>query len=665
MTSSTRAVLFATILLALSGVSLGQTAEGRSPGASATNYHVLPRSEDQALKVRMVGPSGGDVRSLVVHPQRPDRFFLGTADGQIFVSDDAGERWSPLVPGLGRRNLVVDNLHFDPRDPDTLYAGGWETRNSLGWLYKTTDAGRTWDEIPLGENNSSVRAVALSPADPDVIALGISEGVIITRDQGLNWTRITRGYRSLYNVESLAFDPIDSETLYVGTWRLGWKTTNLGKNWTPIHKGMAFDSDVFSLLVSPTNPSTLFSSACTGIYKSVDGGAQWTKLRNGLPKEAKRTRFLHFDPSDTDTVYAGTTVGLYKTSDSGMRWERLLKDVVVNAIAVHPSDPGTVLIGTDDAGVLRSRRAGLDFTASNNGFTARQVNRLASSADAQTYYAAVNADGRFGGFYFSRDQGENWEIFNRGLPENPPGIESILTSLTPGSVFLKTSKGIFRGRPGEVDWARLELREGVEVDDVVVDETERYLFFTNKDGLFRFDLQRRSLKQLGIDIYNGPFFSLLHAPAKQATFVGTEMGVFRSDDSGRNWAIRVKGLPYTSVNMLASGIEGPLFGLTPNGLYISSDWGENWTHASEFGSISLAEIKANPMKPSEVFGVDDDLGRVHSSRDGGKSWSVLDLGPKRSQVLTVHVTAFGSLLAGTVSDGLYLVTSTDNAAGGR
>ena len=64
--------------------------------------------QGQAL-VTHLGPFGGDVRSLAVHSQEPDVFFLGTSDGQIYVSKNSGENWSKLIPGLNRRHVVVDN----------------------------------------------------------------------------------------------------------------------------------------------------------------------------------------------------------------------------------------------------------------------------------------------------------------------------------------------------------------------------------------------------------------------------------------------------------------------------------------------------------------------------------------------------------------------------
>ncbi|MFH1964775.1 MAG: transcriptional regulator, partial [Acidobacteriota bacterium] len=62
-------------------------------------------------EISYLGPYGGDVRSLAIHPGQPDRLFLGTADGQIFISLDRGETWSRSA-GLKRRQLVLDSIVF-------------------------------------------------------------------------------------------------------------------------------------------------------------------------------------------------------------------------------------------------------------------------------------------------------------------------------------------------------------------------------------------------------------------------------------------------------------------------------------------------------------------------------------------------------------------------
>jgi len=212
-----------------------------------------------------LGPDGGDVRSLVVHPENPERIFLGTADGQVYVSRNAGREWEKVIPGLRRRDLAVDTLVFDPNDADTLYAAGWELKSDRGALFRTRDGGDTWERMELGKYQSSIRAVSVSPLNSDLIAVGITEGVLLSKNGGATWRRISRGYRSLHNVHSLVFDVAQEELLYVGTWRLAWKTPDLGKSWEPIHKGMYWDSDLFSIQIDPRDQAN--SNCETGSYE--------------------------------------------------------------------------------------------------------------------------------------------------------------------------------------------------------------------------------------------------------------------------------------------------------------------------------------------------------------------------------------------------------------
>ncbi len=606
-------------------------------------------------QVRIVGPYGGDVRSLAVHPGRPDTFFLGASDGQLFRSTDAGRNWTRLEPGLGRRNLVIDNLHFDPLDPDTLYAAAWETKSSSGFFFVTRDGGYSWSELPLGQYQSSVRAVAIAPTDPQVIALGISEGVILSEDGGRSWDRITRGYRSLHNVESLVFDPTDSQTLYVGTWRRGWKTTNRGRKWVAIHQGMAFDSDMFSLLVSPDDVSTLYSSACTGIYKSQDGGLRWSRLTNGLPKGANRARMIHLDPADSRVLYAGTTVGLFRSRDSGASFSPLVGDIVVNAIAVHPGDSRIVLVGTDDAGILRSVDGGRSFEASNRGFTHRHIEALASSPRSAMRFAAVASDGRHGGL-LCLDASHDWQFCGEGLPSGAITIRSIHPSVESDHVTLLTTRGVFRGAPGEKPFSQIPLSGKADIRRLAWAESEGAYFLAAESGLWRVSDSGGQPRKVTIPIYDGPVHSLIYAGGVNILYAGTDMGVFRSQDGGKTWSILSQGMPYASVELLHKDGER-IFASTTRGLFLSLDQGESWqlTQGAPVGEV--AAIASHRQSPQTVFAAEGMLGRLYRSDDGGRTWAPAVLGNRPSAISSLLLSSSGELLAGTLSDGLYSVGS--------
>ena len=129
-------VLLALLLVALSA----QFAFAADDDAAETLADPSKYSQDW----RTNGPPGGDVRSLVVDPTNPDRFYFGTLDGQIYTSFDSGRNWT-LLYNFNRPKLFIDAIIVDPRDSQTLYAGAHRHKEP-GGFFKSTDGGRTWRE---------------------------------------------------------------------------------------------------------------------------------------------------------------------------------------------------------------------------------------------------------------------------------------------------------------------------------------------------------------------------------------------------------------------------------------------------------------------------------------------------------------------------------------
>jgi photosystem II stability/assembly factor-like uncharacterized protein len=220
-----------------------------------------------------VGPPGGDVRSLAADPRNPERLYLGTADGVVYRSDDAGLRWQRQSPGFPLRGASIDDILVTPSG--TLLAGYWEIAGSGGGVAISEDEGRTFKVLP-GIAGQSVRAITLAPKNPDIVVAGTIAGLFRSRDLGRTWTRISpEGHDELRNVESVVIDPTDPNVIYAGTWHLPWKTTDGGATWRPIQSGMIDDSDVFTVTVDRRDPKILYATACSGIYRSADGAARW------------------------------------------------------------------------------------------------------------------------------------------------------------------------------------------------------------------------------------------------------------------------------------------------------------------------------------------------------------------------------------------------------
>jgi len=331
------------------------------------NASLLAESEWKSL-----GPEGGDVRSLAYDPNSPDRIFLGTSAGQLYLSTDGGGNWTRLARLGSSDSYVLDNILIDPGDPRTMYVSAWDVEREGGDIFRTRDGGRSW-QVLEGMRGRAARAMAMAPSDPRVLVVGTPDGVFRTSDGGSTWQRISPQYHAeIRNLRSAAIDPIDPSVLYVGTSHLPWKTSDGGLSWGQMNQGIIDDSDVFSIVVDRNRPATVYASACSGIYKSENGGAQFRKVQ-GIPYSARRTRVLQQDPVNSNVVYAGTTEGLWKTLDAGATWKRMTApNYIVNDILIDPRNPERVLLATDRSGVLMSLDGGQTFHAANHGFpTAR------------------------------------------------------------------------------------------------------------------------------------------------------------------------------------------------------------------------------------------------------------------------------------------------------
>src|SRR5438045_6281235 len=199
---------------------------------------------------KITGPTGGDVRGLVVDPNDADRFYIGTLDGQIYTSTDGAHNWRLLV-NFNRPRLFVDHMIVDPRNSKVIYVATHRHKES-GGFFKSTDGGLTWRDAPE-LRNEALHSLAQSESNPNILLAGTITGIFRSTDSGETWSPLPTGALAAavaqqrgdkeVDVESLAIDPRNSNVIYAGTWYLPYKSTDGGQTWRVIKKGMIDDSD--------------------------------------------------------------------------------------------------------------------------------------------------------------------------------------------------------------------------------------------------------------------------------------------------------------------------------------------------------------------------------------------------------------------------------------
>jgi photosystem II stability/assembly factor-like uncharacterized protein len=636
-----------------------RTREGHSVLFSLLIAGLLVSASARAQSWIPVGVPGGNVRALAQDPQDTQRIYLGTAEGVLYRSDDGGLEWRRMDPGFPLRGCSLDDVVVDPRG--VVFVGYWEVHGSGGGVARSTDGGRTF-VLLKGIAGTSVRSLALSPSDPHVIAAGTLTGVFLSRDGGQAWARITpKDHPDLRNIESLAFDPTDPQVIYAGTWHLVWKTLDGGATWMPAHRDMIDDSDVMTLTIDHLHPQTVYATACTGIYRSTEGAMRWTKL-TGIPYSSRRTRAFAQGDDNPKLLVAGTTEGLWISRDSGGTWwSTTPKDLVVNAVLVQRG--GTIILGTEGAGVLRSTDRGQTWTSSNTGFSERFVFKMLFDAAEGRVVVAVWGDLRYGGVFVSQGLQGPWTRLGEGLD----GRQVLSLALQGKTILAGTDAGIFSRAPEAKAWTPLRTAlDGRDLHPRVAQllalPENRLLAATSKGVLYSPD-GGRSWTQPTLGSADDVSDLAVSPYDPDLIVAATPSGFFRSRDGGVTWrqvSAKLRGV--TPHALAFTPTDDPvLFATTSVGLFRSRDQGASWRRVN--GGIPHSDLTGIAVSPdgSTVYASDFTWGGIFRSLDGGSTWDRMPtdgLASDRVWALGIDPSAPEHLLAASVAGGLHLLVPT-------
>jgi len=363
---------------------------------------------------------------ITIDPINPDKVFVNSYTGGLYLSLDAGATWMNAMNGFTGAELT--DIALDPNSPSVVFAVG------RPGPFKSLDGGLNW----LGTGGMFGRqprpewsAVCVKPDEPDIVlAADQFYGELYrTLDRGESWETVlviipvdqVEYPLSLHGIKTIAFAPSDPSVVYAGA-RIPDKTIEFDRT-TP------YDT---------TRPSV-------GVHKSMDGGVTWVQMNDGLENTTKNINEIVVHPHDPDIAYATTlNSGVYMTLDGGGHWIGINSGITrmdVRSIAIDPNNPDVLYAGAENSGVFKTENGGLSWRQVNVGLDAEATIRglVVDPVNSSRVYAGDWHTGA----YVSEDAGGVWIHINEGLENR---AITALDISADGSVLYAATQGggVFR-----------------------------------------------------------------------------------------------------------------------------------------------------------------------------------------------------------------------------
>jgi len=564
------------------------------------------------LDFRNIGPAvtGGRIHDVEALPEDPSTVYVATATGGLWRSTNAGTTWDALFQHQAVSNF--GDIDIAPTDPDVIYAGtgGQQNRQSTSWgngVYRSDDAGDTWTHLGLVETRH-IAEVEVHPEDPDVAWVAAQgnlwsaseeRGVYKTTDGGETWEKVLH-VDTLTGANDLAVNPENPDVLYASTYQ------RLRRTW-------GFNG----------------GGPGSGIYKSTDGGETWTELTDGIPSGDKGRIGLALARSQPSVLYATVEhgdeeqEGTYRSSDAGESWERVNslnpRPMYYSHVFTDPNDADRVYVLSTEAYV--SENGGEQFTrlptrpTYDVGVHSDHHTMWINPADTEHFYLAGDA-----GLHVTKDRGDTYRRINNipiaqfyaiGLDDRDP--YHVYGGLQDNHSFMGPSEsrrfmGITNG-----DWKQIGFGDGMYQQPTP--GNHRFVYVGDQNGgLVRLDAETGDHLEISPEAMPGeeeyrfdwvtPSQVSRHDPT---TFYFGGNRLFITRDRGNSW-IRTEDL--------SKDIDRDT--LTLMGRPGSDDLiSENDGTASFSEATSVSESPVDP----DVIWVGTDDGNVQVSRDGGRTWT--------------------------------------------
>ncbi len=525
----------------------------------------------------------GSVGRLLVHPDDPDRCFVGAmgrlfednADRGLYRTSDGGVSWEQVL-FINDSTGIID-LVMHPHHPDTLYAAAWErvrrvNRNNYGGphsgIYRSYDGGDTWEKLTNGLPSTGGRiGLAIAATDPDIVMAfwaddqsGKLKGLYKSVNGGDAWNTINKigidDVSFMYWFGRIFIDPLDEDIIYVTSLEM-FRSTDGGQTWEENFNGV--HADQHDLWMDPADPARMYLGNDGGLYSSTNRGDNYVKM-NGLPITQFYTSEI--DYSEPHRVYGGTQDNGTMRTLSGKEdeWQRIYGGDGFR-VRVDPLDNTYVYAEYQYGNMARSVNGGNSFNSALNGISPSDRKNwntpfILHPQDPSILYYGSNK------LYRSDDRAVSWTAISPDLTGNPAQQNLTYGTITAISVsplddqiiYVGTDVGLVQlstdgGNTWNVVSDALPDRWVTSITADPEDSQTAYVTFSgfrygaDIGHVFKTENGGMDWTDLTGNFPDIPINDLVVIADRDYLVIATDIGIYFTGDEGLNWELMGTGLP--------------------------------------------------------------------------------------------------------------------------